>query len=100
MDGNGFIITGDGKTATINGFPITEKEWQDALNGVPVTLKSGDKQANLTASGKNVSLDGKSITDGTQIYNAISILSGAAPPSTTPTGDLIYHSLRFSPIKV
>ena len=95
VDGNGFIITGDGKTATINGFPVTEKEWQDAINGQPVTLKSGVKEAKLTVSGKNVSLDGNSITEGAQIANCVSPASSS--PANTSSGDwFTFYTVRDS----
>ena len=67
VDGNEFKITGENNTANINGFPVKEEEYKKVLGGENVTLKSDGKEAVLSASGKNVMLDGKSITDGSTV---------------------------------
>ena len=63
MDGNEFVITGDGKnTGTINGFPVTKEQWQTVLKGTPVTLTSAGKKITITSVKGNIKIDGKSIT--------------------------------------
>ena len=67
VDNNEFIITGDGKTAIINGFPVTVAEWDTLVKGQEVTLKKDGKEAKLTFKDKNVMMDGKSLNIGSTI---------------------------------
>lgn len=58
----------EGSPVTINGFPVTTEEYQKALDGHKVGLKNPEgKEAILSAIGKNVQLDGKSLTSGNKL---------------------------------
>ena len=73
VDGNIFnILSSSGSKVSINGFPVTVADWEEALNGKQVTLKFNGSQASLTAAGKNVMFNGKSLTDGEKISTQIS----------------------------
>ena len=67
VDNNEFVITGDGKTAVINGFPVTVAEWDTLMKGQEVLLEKDGKEAKLTYADKNVKMDGKSINVGSSI---------------------------------
>ncbi|XP_023345156.1 uncharacterized protein LOC111714294 isoform X3 [Eurytemora carolleeae] len=67
VDGNEFVITGDGITATINGFPITEAEYSKVLEGEKITITADGKEVVLEAKDKKVMFDGKPFSDGENI---------------------------------
>ena len=67
VDGNEFVITGDGVTATINGFPITAAEYSKVLEGAKITITADGKEVVLEAKDKKVMFDGKPFSDGENI---------------------------------
>lgn len=79
VDGTDFKITGRNNTANINGFPVTVEDYKKVLGGENVTLKADGKEAVLSSSGKNIMLDGKSITDGSTISMGMSYRSPMSP---------------------
>ena len=64
VDGNEFVITGDGTTATINGFPITEAEYSKVLEGEKITVTAGGKEVTVEDKEKTVIFDGKAFSKG------------------------------------
>ena len=86
VDGIEFVITGDGKTATINGFLVTRDEYSKALKGKKVTLKAKDgKEAVLDALGDDVMFNGQSFSNGM----IISMVSKYAIPVKTMSSQKI-----------
>ena len=81
VDGNEFVITGDGVTATINGFPITEAEYSKVLEGEKITVTADGKEVVLEAKDKKVMFDGKSFSNGENI----SMESNTIRTSVIPT---------------
>ena len=64
VDGNEFVITGNGTTATINGFPITEAEYSKVLEGEKITVTAGGKIVTVENKDKTVIFDGKAFSQG------------------------------------
>ncbi len=79
VDGTDFKISGGNNTANINGFPVTVDDYKKVLGGENVTLKAEGKEAVLSSSGKNIMMDGKSITDGSTISMGMSYRSPMSP---------------------
>ena len=108
VDGTDFKITGENNTAKINGFPVTVEDYKKVLGGENVTLKAEGKDAVLSSSGKNIMMDGKSITDGSTISMGMSYRSpmspmtasmlkglGAGPSSGSSSSSGIFLKKRF-----
>ena len=81
VDGNEFVITGDGTTAKINGFPITIADYSKVLEGEKITVTADGKEVVLEAKDKKVMFDGKSFSNG----DNISMESNTIRTSLIPT---------------
>ena len=93
VDGNIFIIIASSENnASINGFPVTVGEWEQALAGRKVTLSYNGNQASLTAVGKNVMFNEKSITNGEKISTSISFNQNS---KLSETGNSIINYIKF-----
>ena len=101
VDGNEFVITGDGVTATINGFPITAAEYSKVLEGAKINITADGKEVVLEVKDKKVMFDGKPFSDGENIStesNTVRKIYSKESLSLQIPGHIIFAFCKYSKV--